>query len=231
MLDFDTVSPTQSAHFFKNWFPFFPDASIEDLKMCESESKLKIRTATIGDAEKILEIYAPYVEKTAVTFEYRIPTAEEFRKRIERTLARYPYLVAELGGKVAGYAYTGALKERAAYDWAVETSVYVGEGMRKSGIGSALYEKIEEISKIQRVQNLNACIAYTDDNDEHLTDASVRFHEKVGFTRSGIFHRCGFKFGRWYDILWMEKMIGGHPTPPEKFIPFSEICEFISSSF
>ena len=132
-----------------------------------------IRIATENDAEELLNIYAPYVEKTAITFEYEVPSVEEFRIRIRNILKKYPYIVEEKEGEILGYAYAGVFKNRAAYDWAVETTIYVREDQRKSGVGRALYEGLENILKMQNILNLNACIAYTAVEDEHLTNNSV----------------------------------------------------------
>ena len=104
---------------------------------------LTIRTADRQDAEALLQIYAPNVKNTAITFEYDVPSVEEFAGRISKVLQKYPYLVAEVNGEPVGYAYAGPFKERAAYDWAVETTVYVRENMKKSGIGRALYTALE----------------------------------------------------------------------------------------
>lgn len=184
---------------------------------------IKIRQASADDAEELLEIYAPYVRDTAVSFEYEVPPAEEFRRRIENTMEMYPYLAAETGGVIAGYAYAGAFKERSAYDRAVETTVYVRRDMRRMGVGSRLYGKLEECLKAQGILNLNACIAYTDAEDKYLTGDSVRFHEKAGFQMAGHFHKCGYKFGRWYDMVWMEKLIGEHGPNPRLISPFAGI--------
>ena len=109
------------------------------------KNKLQIRVATKEDAEALLAIYAPYVEKTAITFEYEVPSIEEFRCRIQETLKKYPYLVAEKNGKIVGYAYAGAFHARPAYDWAVETSIYVSELQKGEGIGKALYKALSLI--------------------------------------------------------------------------------------
>ena len=101
-------------------------------------SYLRIRAAAVEDAAELLEIYKPYVEHTAITFEYEVPSVEEFAARITKTLQKYPYLVAEYEGRLIGYAYAGAFKERAAYDWSIETSVYVREDMKRMGVGRAL---------------------------------------------------------------------------------------------
>ena len=119
-----------------------------------------IRTATPADAAEILAVYAPYVKQTAITFEYEVPSLEEFAGRIVRTLERYPYLVALSEGKIVGYAYVSPFHARPAYDWAVETSIYVRMDCKRMGIGHKLYEALEETLKRQGILNMEACIAY-----------------------------------------------------------------------
>lgn len=189
--------------------------------------EITIRPAVKQDAEALRQIYAPYVEKTAITFEYEVPTVEEFAGRISNVLRRYPYLVAEVNGEPAGYAYAGPFKERAAYDWAVETTVYVREDMKNHGIGRALYEVLEKALAAQGILNLNACIAFPEKEDEYLTTDSVKFHERMGFNETGRFHKCGCKFGRWYDMVWMEKHIGTHEENPAEVRSFSEVMKGI----
>ena len=167
-----------------------------------------IRMATPADAAGLLAIYAPYVERTAVSFEWTVPDEETFRARIASTLAHYPYLVAEADGVPVGYAYAGVFKPRAAYRHCVETSVYVRGDCHGRGVGRALYAELERRLGAQGIRNLNACIAWTDVPDEYLTHASPDFHARLGFVRVAHFHRCGLKFGRWYDMIWMEKLIG-----------------------
>lgn len=187
------------------------------------EQKITIRVATPDDAPALLELYAPYVTQTAITFEYEVPTVEEFRSRIAHTLERYPYLVAEMDGTPVGYAYVSTFKDRPAYDWSVETSIYVGMEYKRMGIGRKLYEELERILKRQGILNVNACIAYPRQEDEHLTMDSVHFHERLGYQMVGCFHDSGYKFERWYDMVWMEKMIGEHVTEQPQIIPFAKI--------
>jgi phosphinothricin acetyltransferase len=123
---------------------------------------------------------------------------------------KYPWLVAEDEGSVVGYAYAGAFKERAAYQWAVETSIYVSVGMKRQGIGRSLHEALEVALREQGILNMNACISFIDHEDEYLTLDSVHFHERLGYRQVAHFHLCGRKFGRWYDMIWMEKLIGTH---------------------
>ena len=186
-------------------------------------SELFIRPAKPRDAAALLRIYAPYVTDTAITFEYEVPSEEAFRGRILRTLERYPWLVAELEGRAVGYAYAGPFKERTAYDWAVETTVYVARDARRGGVGRALYGALEAALGLMGVRNLYACIAFPAAEDPFLTDDSVRFHERMGYALAGRFQRCGCKFGRWYDMVWMEKMIGGHEENPSNVRPFPGI--------
>jgi len=184
---------------------------------------MNIRIATKEDAKELLAIYAPYVEKTAITFEYDVPTVEEFERRIVHTLEKYPYLVAENDGEILGYAYAGTFYGRAAYDWCVETTVYVRENQKKNGIGKQLYSELENILRKQNVLNLYACVAYTKIEDEYLTKNSVRFHEHLGYRLIGEFRKCGYKFGRWYDMVWMEKYIGEHLEYPERVKTINEV--------
>ena len=188
---------------------------------------IKFRVATVSDVKEILEIYGPYVEKTAVTFEYEIPSVEEFERRIQNILYKYPYIVAELDGHIVGYSYAASFKERAAYDWSAEVSVYVRTGYKRRGIGKGLYKEIEKILKKQGFLNVNACIAYTEEPDEYLTKDSADFHEKMGYSLAGRFHKCAYKFGRWYDMIWMEKHIGDHDESPPKVRAFNEITNDI----
>lgn len=176
---------------------------------------MRIRSACPQDAGALLAIYRPYVEKTAVTFEYVPPSEAEFAARIESVLQKYPYLVLEDAEKIEGYAYAGPLKGRAAYDWSAETSIYVRTDAHGKGYGRVLYEALEAGLKAMGIRNLYACIAFTEQEDEFLSQASPRFHQHMGFSRCGLFRRCAHKFGRWYDMIWMEKWIGGHEdTPP-----------------
>ena len=182
---------------------------------------LTIRAAALEDAAALLAIYAPYVEKTAITFEYAVPSPGEFAGRIARTLERYPYLAAESEGEILGYAYAAPFKERAAYDWAVETTVYVREDVKRQGVGRELYGALERCLAAQGILNLNACIACPEREDEYLTRDSAEFHRRLGYRTAGEFRQCGCKFGRWYGMVWMEKHIGPHPAapPPVKSFP------------
>ena len=187
------------------------------------KKEVTVRVATEDDAQALLELYAPYVEQTAITFEYEVPSEAEFRERIRHTLERYPYIVAEIDGVPVGYAYAGAFKDRPAYDWSVETSIYVGMEYRRLGIGRKLYEELERLLKQQGILNVNACIAYPHKEDEHLTMDSVHFHERLGYRMVGCFHDSGYKFDQWYDMVWMEKMIGEHINGQKAVTLFAQL--------
>jgi phosphinothricin acetyltransferase len=189
----------------------------------EDEAEVMLRVAKLADAADILSIYAPYVKKTAITFEYEVPGLSAFRARMQRTLQGYPYLVAERDGRIIGYAYTGALAEREAYKWSVETTIYLSETERHHGLGRRLYQALEDASRLQHVLNLNACIGYPEKEDEYLTKNSALFHAHLGFQMVGKFHQCGYKFGRWYHMIWMEKSLGEHRPAPLPLIPFPAV--------
>lgn len=191
--------------------------------MSSEISNIIIRTARIEDASSLLEIYAPYVEKTAISFEYDVPSVEEFQSRIKNILQKYPYLVAEKDGELLGYAYTHAFVGRAAYEHSAETTIYLKENERGSGLGKRLYTALENISRTQNIYNLNACIGYPEVEDEHLTMNSIQFHRHMGYRFVGRFHKCGYKFGKWYDMAWMEKILEDHPEKPEPVIWFSQL--------
>ena len=171
---------------------------------------LTIRNATKNDAGRLLEIYAYYVMNTAVTFEYDVPSLEEFEERIEKTLRTYPYLVLKDDDRILGYAYAGPFVGRAAYGRSCEMTIYLDHDARRRGYGRKLYEALEERLKDMGMLNLYACIGDPIEEDEYLTHASERFHGRLGYTKAGTFQKCGYKFGRWYNMIWMEKIIGSH---------------------
>ena len=120
---------------------------------------ITIRPANLADAQAIQAIYAPYVEKTAITFEYEVPSVQEFEKRISNTIERYPYLVAEEDGQVLGYAYASTYYARTAYDWTTELSIYLHEDARGRGLGSQLYDALEKELRKRGFLRFLACIA------------------------------------------------------------------------
>jgi L-amino acid N-acyltransferase YncA len=157
-------------------------------------------------------IYAPYVLETAISFEEEPPTEPEFALRIETDSARFPWLVAEDGGAVIGYAYASTHRERAAYRWAAEVAVYIDRSHQRRGAGRALYESLLE--RLQRQGFYMACAGITLPND-----ASVALHEACGFEPVGVFRRLGWKLGSWHDVGWWQRELRspepGRPSEPE----------------
>ena len=175
------------------------------------DNSINIRIARPGDAAALVGIYSYYVLNTAITYEYAVPSCEEFAARIRSVLEKYPYLIAERGGEILGYAYAGTFIARSAADWAVETTVYLSRTAKGLGLGRKLYEALENILREQGILNLNAAIAAPiGADDEYLTRNSIDFHAHMGYRFVGEFQYNGHKFGRWYDLVWMEKHIGEH---------------------
>ena len=189
-------------------------------------SETKIRNVVINDAERLLEIYSYYVTDTAISFEYTVPSLAEFQSRIKRITEKYPYLVVEKDGQIQGYAYAHPFVEREAYDWCCETTIYLDKNARKCGLGRMLYEALEARLKEMGIINLYACIARTDQKDEYLNNNSPEFHEHLGYKTVGEFRKCGYKFGRWYDMIWMEKIIGEHKDDQPKIRYYPELCGY-----
>ena len=180
----------------------------------QNSASLTLRFADPADAEALVAIYAPYILKTAITYEYEIPSVAEFARRIETYSAKYPYLVAELDGTPVGYAYACPLGSRPAFDWSVETAIYIREDRKGMGIGRMLYDKLEAILQIMGIRTMTAAVATVEHEDPYLTNASLAFHIRMGFVPVGTFHHAGCKFGRWYDLTWLEKQIGEYEEDP-----------------
>ena len=167
-----------------------------------------IRCATDADVAAMLGIYAPYIKETSITFEYDVPSPEQFAQRFRGISARYPWLVWEEDGRILGYAYADTAFVRAAYAWDADMSVYLDRDARGRGIGSALYGCLEEILRNYGYHNLYALI--TADNLP-----SVRFHEKRGYVRLGTLVRSGWKVGKWHDVDWLGLRLRPAEAPGE----------------
>ena len=191
----------------------------------ENDFSYVIREAAEDDAEVLLAIYAYYVENTAATFEYQPPTVEDFAGRIAHARERYPYLVIEHELGILGFAFAHAFRERPAYDYAAEVTIYLRHDMRRRGLGKKLYTALEEELRRMGVCSLYACVALPSGEDVHLTTDSPRFHEALGYGRCGIFRSCGFKFGKWYTMVWMEKIIGDFPERPAPLTAYPVLLE------
>ena len=172
---------------------------------------MNIRSATPADASALLSIYAHYVVNTAITFELTVPSVDDFRHKMEQTLQRFPYLVAEDdAGNIMGYCYASTFRPRHAYDHCVEMSIYIAPNCRRSGIGSMLYSELEPRLRAMGIINLCASITLCDHPSPYVDDQSMRFHEKHGYRKVAHFHKCGHKFNDWFDMIWMEKFIAEH---------------------
>lgn len=182
-----------------------------------------IRQVRLEDAKALLAIYQPYVEETAISFEYELPSLVEFTKRIKAIQSAYPYLVLEKDGVLIGYAYASAFHERQAYAWSVEVTIYLDQSARGHGLGQILYQELECLLEQMGFLNLNACIAWTKEASPFLNNRSQAFHQKLGYKIVGHFNNAGFKFNSWFDMIWMEKLIGQHTSQPQKIISFSEL--------
>jgi len=161
---------------------------------------LSVRKATITDAKAMLNIYAPYVTGTCISFETHVPTLEAFSARIEKGIKDYPYVVCEVGQDIVGFAYASRHRERAAYNFSADVSVYVSPAYHNRGIGKALYGELFALLKSQAIYMLFAGIALPN-------DASVGLHRSFGFKEVGVYHNVGYKFDKWLDVMWMEKSI------------------------
>lgn len=167
---------------------------------------MSIRMATHGDLPEILEIYAPYVLNTAVSFEYTVPTLAEFTARFERITKQFPWLVWEEQGKVLGYAYGSTPFERAAYQWCASASIYLHPQIQGKGIGKQLYQVLEAILTKQGYRKLYAVVT-------SANMSSVAFHQAVGYTQFAVFPDCGVKFGKLYGTIWLEKNLNNVGIP------------------
>jgi L-amino acid N-acyltransferase YncA len=180
-----------------------------------------IRLAAAADAAAISAIYAPFCESNVVSFEYAAPAPEEIAARIRTVTAQCPWLVLEDDGVVAGYAYAGRHRERAAYAWAVDTAVYVGDGYRRRGAGKALYAALFDLLRLQGY--FKACAGITVPNA-----ASVRLHEALGFTLVGVYRGIGYKKGGWHDVAWYEAAIQPERPDPPAPLPLSEVVTTVA---
>ena len=175
-----------------------------------------VRIASADDAPGMLRIYGPVVLETPISFETEVPAEAAFRDRIENSAACTPWLVCEVDGRIAGYAYAGRYREREAYQWTVESTVYVHEDFRRGGIGGALYRNLLNCLRAQGYLTVLAAIALPN-------PASVRLHERMGFSASGVYRDVGYKLGRWHDVGWWELKLGDAPSRPEPPRPLEAV--------
>ena len=176
----------------------------------------KIRTVQVSDAQAILKVYAPFITDTCISFEYVVPSMEEFTQRIASISAEYPYIVLEEDGVIVGYAYAHRYLERVAYSWDVEVTIYLVPKVQGKGLGVILYDALEKLLALQNIKNLYSCI--TGDNVH-----SIEMHRSMGYELIGTFPKAGFKHDRWLDVVWMAKAIGEKENAPLPLVLFSEM--------
>jgi len=177
---------------------------------------LSLRLATPADAAGILQIYAPYIENTSFTFETEVPSENAFAERINSYLVNWPWLVMEENGIIAGYAYASRYRERVAYQWSVECSVYVHEDFQQKGIAGKLYKTLFNILKKQGFRNVYAVINLPNEK-------SVAFHEKTGFTYFATYVQVGYKLGKWKNVGWWRLILNEFGDEPVAPVLFSEL--------
>lgn len=175
-----------------------------------------IRPALASDASPILDIYAPYILNTAVSFETEVPTVEDFSKRIISNQQILPWLVFETGGTIAGYAYASKHRERAAYQWSVESSVYVSNDFQYKGIATKLYLTLFEILKYQGCRNVYAGVTLPNER-------SIHFHKKMGFNKIADYTNIGYKQNSWHTVSWFHLKLNDYSDAPAPLIKFKEI--------
>ena len=167
---------------------------------------MKIEDVNVKDAKRLLEIYGPYVKNTAISFEYEVPSIEEFENRIKTISSKYPYIkIIDDENKIVGYAYANSFKSREAYKYDVEVSIYLDSKQRGKGYGKALYEELEKRLKQMGIINVYACITMPMQKSKYSTEASYHFHLRQGFELVGTFKHCGYKFNEWFNMIWMAK--------------------------
>lgn len=175
-----------------------------------------IREIKLSDCEAVLEVYRPYVENTAYTFEYAVPTHEQFLDKIKTITAQYPWLVCEYNGKIIGYAYGSTHRARTAYQWSPESTVYIAEEFHGLGLARILYEALFDILRLQGFKNVYAGVLMTNEN-------SVKMHLALGFYEIGIFRKVGYKLGKWHDNLWLQLHLSAHIEEPPAPVAIDEV--------
>lgn len=181
-------------------------------------NRLAYRFASRDDAAAVAAIYAPYVRDTAVTFETEAPDADEFAQRIAKIGTAYPWLLAELDGRIVGYAYATEYRTRRAYRWSTEVTVYLAAGTQRRGIGRGLYARLFDLLRAQGYVNAYGVVTLPN-------AASVGLHEAMGFTSIGLYPHVGYKHGAWHDVGWWQLTLREPPLPPQEPIAFADLDE------
>lgn len=179
-------------------------------------SNYTIRPVTTADAESVLSVYAPYIEKTNISFEYEVPSVDEFRKRIKTIIATYPWLVCEQDNRIVGYAYGGQHRARTAYHWSVESAIYMAEDFQGKGAGKVLYQTVFELLRLQGFVNVFAGMTLPNEKSERL-------HKACGFQMIGVFRNIGYKNNAWHDVQWMQLDLAAHTADKQLPVSITEL--------
>lgn len=172
-----------------------------------------VNTTDFLDSQAILDIYIPHILSTDITFECSVPTIEEFTNRIKKVTQQFPWLVYEINNVIVAYAYATKQRERQAFQWNTEISVYVNEKYQNQGIAMKLYTALIAILTAQGYKTAYACITYPNLK-------SIGLHKKFRFSETAIFYNTGYKLGKWLNTIWLEKALGDYeeiPSPPISF--------------
>ena len=177
---------------------------------------VEVRIAKPSDAENILEIYAPYIISHSTTFEIEVPTIEQFQLRMAQIQLRFPWIICTINNSIAGYTYASPFKEREAYQWSAECSVYLSHPFMNKGIGRLLYKTLFSIIKYQGIRNVFAGITLPN-------DPSIRLHERLGFKSIAVYENIGYKLGQWHNVGWWKLQLNEYSLEPPPLLKFSEL--------
>jgi len=189
-----------------------------DTTVTDTQYKRIIRPATAADYGSVLAIYSSYITDTTITFEYDVPTAEEFALRMQNIAHTHPILVCETENGIIGYAYATTFKPRSAYQWVAESVIYLKQDSTSKGIGKSLYHALIEVLRLQGI--CQAIAVVTSQNGK-----SIDFHKKMGFVPSAQLRKVGYKFGQWLDVDWLQYCFASLPQRPEPILPFPDISQ------
>lgn len=178
---------------------------------------MKIRFATEKDNSALLRIYSQYID-TPITFEYTLPTQEEFARRIKNITDNYPYIVCEKEDKIVGYAYAYRQMKREAYQWNAELSIYIDRDFTSAGLGKKMYRILMEILKLQRIKTVYGGVTLPNEKSE-------KFHSSLGFEQIGTYHKTGYKCKKWYNVTWFGRQIASYDKDPKPILSINEIEE------
>lgn len=177
---------------------------------------MTLRFAAPEDVSALLSIYERYIS-TPITFEYTLPSLEEFARRVASVQTFYPYLVAEENGELLGYAYAHRIAERAAYRWGAELSIYLRPDAVRRGLGKQLYQSLFALLRLQGVRTVYGLVASPNPASEGL-------HRSLGFHRMGVQRNAGYKNGRWVDLIWFEQSIAPYVHQPGPVLPVGQLA-------